>query len=439
MSLHSGHALYDEAYAKATRDVQGNIVNGKLLAGKRWATVWTRDSAYAIDLGHGLGVPEIAMTTLRTKTSTDALGEVWHQDSCRHFGGWPNLTDAIVATTGAWSAYLASGDEDFLRWSYQVTRNSLARAERDAHDAGSGLFRGCSSFMESNSGYPFRFHHNGARVRRTKALSTNLLYHRGYTLAARMAEITGDDPAPFTAKALKLGEAINHRLWVQGRGNYAYYEDANGHPSGHTEGLGVALAVLWGVADAEQAAAVFKNTHVTGFGLPCLWPRYLAWLWHFADANYYHNGMVWPFVQAYWARAAASARHLGIFGAELANLAALAQRAPTFHEFYRPFTGRPDGSARQLWSAAGYLSMVHDGLFGMSFDTTGIDLRPLVPEVFSSLTLRGFRYREMELDLEISGYGTEISTFELDGELQEQARLPLSLTGKHHVRIAMRV
>jgi hypothetical protein len=439
MSLHSGHALYDSAYAKAARDVQGNVVEGRLLAGRRWATVWTRDSAYAIDLGSGLGVPEIAKTTVRAKTSTDPVGEVWHQDVCRHFGGWPNLTDAIVGAVGAWSTYLASGDGEFLRWSYQVTRNSLLRAERDAFEAESGLFRGCSSFMESNSGYPFRFHSNGARVRRTKALSTNLLYHRGYTLAARMAEIIGEDPQPFRAKALELQNAINSRLWVQSKGLYAYYENEHGRPSSRTEGLGVALAVLWGVADDEKATAIFKNTHITGYGIPCLWPRYVAWLWHFNDANYYHNGMVWPFVQAYWAQAAASRGEAEIFGAELAHLAGLAGRATTFHEFYRPFTGRPDGSARQLWSAAGYLSMVHHGLFGMSFDTSGIGFRPLVPSIFNGLELRGFRYRQMELDLEISGSGREVASFALDGQQLEAATLPLALTGKHRVSIAMRV
>ncbi len=439
MSLHSGHALYDSAYAKASRDVQGNIVDGRLLAGQRWASVWTRDSAYAIDLGNALGVPGIAKTTLRAKTSTDPLGEVWHQDPCRHFGGWPNLTDAIVGAIGAWSTYLASGDEDFLRWSYRVTCNSLARAERDAFDAESGLFRGCSSFMESNSGYPFRFHHNGARVGRTKALSTNLLYHRGYTLAARMAEIVGDDPEPLTAKALKLREAINHRLWVPGKANYAYYENEHRHPSSRTEGLGVALAVLWGVADDEKAEAVLSNTHISAHGIPCLWPRYLAWLWHFNDANYYHNGMVWPFVQAYWAQAAASRRHAEIFAAEFAHLANLAGRATTFHEFYRPFTGAPDGSGRQLWSAAGYLSMVHHGLFGMSFSPSGIGFRPLVPSIFTGVSLGGFRYREMELDLEISGSGGEIASFALDGRPLEQATIPLDLAGKHTVSITMSV
>ncbi|WP_203909621.1 MGH1-like glycoside hydrolase domain-containing protein [Rhizocola hellebori] len=438
MSLHSGHALYDSAYAKATRDVQGNIVDGKLLAGRRWASVWTRDSSYAIDLGTGLGVPEIAKTTMRTKTSTDPLGEVWHQDSCRHFGGWPNLTDAIVGAVGAWSTYLASGDEEFLRWSYQVTGNSLARAERDAFDAGSGLFRGCSSFMESNSGYPFRFHSNGARVRRTKALSTNLLYHRGYTLAARMAEIFGEDPQPFADKARRLQESINLRLWVPAKGLYAYYENEHGRPSSRAEGLGAALAVLWGVADDERATQIFKNTHITGHGLPCLWPRYLAWLWHFNDANYYHNGMVWPFVQAYWARAAAARGQTAIFGNELAHLANLAGRATTFHEFYRPFTGKPDGSARQLWSAAGYLSMIHQGLFGMSFDTTGITFRPVRPAIFQRVVLRGFRYREMELNLEIDGVGDQMVSFAFDGHLHEPV-IPLNLTGIHKVSILMGV
>ena len=35
----------------------------------------------------------------------------WLQDKCGHFGGWPNLSDAIVGTRGAWSLYLVDGDK----------------------------------------------------------------------------------------------------------------------------------------------------------------------------------------------------------------------------------------------------------------------------------------------------------------------------------------
>jgi hypothetical protein len=83
--------------------------------------------------------------------------------------------------------------------------------------------------------------------------------------------------------------------------------------------------------------------------------------------------------------------------------------------------------------------MVHHGLFGMSFDISGIDFRPLVPSIFNRVSLGGFRYREMELDLEISGSGSEMASFALDGRQREPATVPLDLAGKHTVSITMRV
>lgn len=437
MTLATGHPLYDEAFAKARRDVTGNIVDGRLIAGQTWPQIWTRDSSYALDLGTGLGVPGVGMTTLRTMTTTDRLGEVWRQDPCRHFGAWPNLTDSIVGAVGAWATYLAGGDEDFLRWSFDVTRNSLARAERDAFDVGSGLFRGCASFMESNSGYPLRFRYRGTAVGRTKALSTNLLYFRGYQLAARMAGLIGEDGSSFADRATALREAVNRRLWSPARGLYAYYETESGRQSRRMEGLGEALAVLWGVADQSQAKEIFKNVSITGYGIPCLWPRYLAWRYYFNDANYYHNGMVWPFVQGYWAQAAAGRGAVDVFDAELAKLARSAQRSATFYEFYRPGNGQPDGSPRQLWSAAGYLSMIHHGLLGMSFDEEHVTFRPVVPAQFGRIKLDGFAYRDMVLDVEVVGAGTEVASVSVDGQPQPDHTLPIRTSGRRMVTVVM--
>ena len=81
---------------------------------------------------------------------------VWLQDTCSHFGGWPVLLDAIVGIRGAWPLFLVTGNTEFLAWAYQVTIASLQRAEEEeeALDRDTGLFLGCSSFLESNSGYP---------------------------------------------------------------------------------------------------------------------------------------------------------------------------------------------------------------------------------------------------------------------------------------------
>ena len=429
----SGRAVHDAAYGMAVRDVAASVSRGAFVAGVDWPAVWVRDASYAIDLGAGLLHPGVSVATMR---GLAASGGPWVQDRAAHFGGWPRLTDSVVGAVGAWACYVATGDVDFLRWSHGVTRASLARAEQEIFDG--GLFRGCASFMESNSGYPPRFAFSGRAVGATKALSTNVLYHRGYALAARSAELLGEDPAPFEARAAALKRAINDRLWQPERGRYAYYEDADGRPSDRWEGLGTALAVLWGVADDDAAAAVFRTVTATRHGLPCLWPRYPLWKpWLLRDEYYYHNGMVWPFVQGYWGWAAATRGSVDVFAAELAELADLAGRAETFHEFYRPDTGRPGGSARQLWSAAGYLAMVHYGLFGLSFDGAEIRFRPVVPAGFGTLRLSGLAHRDLTLEVTVTGSGNHIGSFHVDGAEQPGHAIPATLTGPHRVDITL--
>jgi hypothetical protein len=430
--LDSGHPAIDAAYDKANRDIAADIVGGAFIAGKDWPTVWVRDASYAIDLACGSSYPEVSRDTIRSLASPEG---VWAQDRAAHFGGWPNITDSIVGAVGVWATFLATADEELLRWGFGVTRNSLSLAEREIF--GDGLFRGCASFMESNSAYPPMYVFNGRAVGKTKALSTNVLYYRAYVLAGRMAQLLGEDPEPFQAKAERLRQTINERLWLPDRGYYAYYEDAGRGKSTRMEGLGEALAVLWGVTDEVRADSVLRNTPTTAYGLPCLWPRHSAWRLYLRRAEYYHNGMVWPFVQGYWAWAAASRGDVSRLDSELEKMARLAGCAATFHEFYRPSDGRPDGSQRQLWSAAGYLAAVHKGLFGISAELDEIHFRPVVPARFSGLTLHDWSHRHLTLEISIAGSGTHIASLELDGVPQPGHRIPATLTGRHRVAITV--
>ena len=431
-ALDSGQQRHDAAYAKAVRDVADSVVGSVFVAGESWPTLWVRDAAYAFDLGAALTHPGEAVSSMRAVAASGR----WEQDRAAHFGRWPNLTDAIVGTVGAWACYEVTGDREFLSWSHEVTRASLTRAEEEAFDG--GLFRGCASFMESNSGYPPRYAFRGRAVGATKALSTNVLHYRAYTIAARTARLLGEDPTPFDTRATTLKDAINDRLWVPERGRYAYYEDADGSVSDRWEGLGTALAVLWEVADDAQAAAIFESVRPTEHGLPCLWPPYPLWTrWLVKDEYYYHNGTVWPFVQGYWGWAAAARGAVEAFAAELHALAELASHAPTFHEFYR--AGRPDGSARQLWSAAGYLALVHRGLLGLRHDDDRLTFAPTVPEGFSRIRLSGLTYRDLALDITITGAGTRIDSFTVDGAPQPTHTIPATLTGPHRVDITMAV
>jgi hypothetical protein len=370
--------------------------------------------------------------------SVEGLGECWFQDKCGHFAGWPNLTDAIVGASGAWALYLVTGDRELLRPVYERTVLSLKRAERDAFNADLGLFSGCASFMESNSGYPKKYAMRGAMLAKTYALSTCLLYYRGYLVAAHAAEALGEDSHPWREKAAKLKAAINARFWLPDKGYYAYFLDEGGALNPRMEGLGEAFAILTGVADAQRARQILQSTPTTDWGFPCLWPQFEEWRDYKRDfAHYYHNGMIWPFVEGYWAWAASRSHDLPVFSRELDAMVKLSEKNDTFMELYRPEDGAPDGSPRQLWSASGFLSTIYHGLFGMGFLQDEIRFSPVVPEQFERLTLDNVKYRAADLRIVVKGHGTEVSAFTMDGKRQRPV-FAASKTGRHVIEILMK-
>lgn len=204
-----------------------------------------------------------------------------------------------MGVRGAWTIYLVTGDKEWLTWSYDITKRSLARAERDVFDESTGLFLGCSSFMESNSGYPEKYRNRGHLVGKTKALSTNLLYYAGYNFGAKMGELLGkpdSEVQELRKKGNKLRDTIRSRLWSTEHGYYSYVEDENNKLLPQMEGLGESLALFDDFeTDPDRINSIFEYTHRTERGLPCLWPRFKNTVAGIFD--YYHNGRLWPFVQ----------------------------------------------------------------------------------------------------------------------------------------------
>jgi hypothetical protein len=434
-----GTPSYDRAYEKARRVIASDVKDGAFLAGANWAQVWTRDTSYSVELACALLHPDVSKSTLLgLREEVEGIGECWYQDKCGHFAGWPNLTDAIVGAAGAWSLYLVTGDKDLLRPVYVRTVNSLKRAERDALNKDFGLFGGCSTFMESNSGYPKMYAMKGPLIAKTHALSTNLLYYRGYVVAARLAELLGEENQPYREKAQKLAKTINERLWMPKEGYYAYFLDAEGKLERRMEGTGESLAILYGVADATKADSILRHTPQTAWGFPCLWPQYPEWTDYKKQfAMFYHNGMIWPFVQGYWAWAASERKNADVFGRELDAIVKLSEKNDTFMEFYHPEGGEPGGSPRQLWSASGFLSMIYHGLCGMNFEENGIRFAPVVPRSLQQLSLSRAKYRDCTLKITISGHGTEIARFTLDGKQQAEPMLDGALRGEHEIEVQL--
>jgi hypothetical protein len=155
--------------------------------------------------------------------------------------------------------------------------------------------------------------------------------------------------------------------------------------------------------------------------------------------DYYHNGRVWGFVQGYWALAACRHNRVSIFAEEFKNIVWLSQRGKTFAEFYELDGEFSKQRTRQLWSDTGFLSMIYHGLFGMNFSPNGVTFTPVKPaSMFAeTITLCGVQYRGMILNIAVSGSGSQIASFSLDGRNSQEAFVQGDLTGKHTVSITL--
>lgn len=463
--LSTGVEPFDRVYQLAVDTLWSNIkpwTDGLLIepapaimAGEGYNSPWTRDCAYNVWNAAALLTPGAARNTLLSTLIRDGRivrigGQYW---------------DAISWTTGAWAYYCVTGDEEFLALAYQATVNSLEYFERTEFDPQTGLFEGPASYGDGVAAYPEPYddaggssgilewpaaHPEVGKVR-MKALSTNCLYEHAYRLADLMAERLGTDPQrrdEFQAKADALRQAINRHLWMPDKGRYAYYLDPGGRCEEYMEGLGHALAIILGVANTEQARAILANQYVTDYGIPCVWPVFPRFQSKDGMSFGRHNGTVWPFIQGFWATAAAGLGEVAVFDKELCALAEMADRHHEFKEIYHPISGEPYGGLQvdhgqvrlwksepnQTWSATGYIRMIHQGLAGMSFEPDALRFAPLVPHRFETVRLGPIRYRRMTLEVTIRGRGSRIASFTLDDSRQEPI-VPATVVGRHRVQI----
>lgn len=395
LGLRSGDATLDQAFRIAIGDLLGNVRPFQdgllaapapcLIAGLEYVTPWTRDAAFNTWFALARLAPGVARDTLLAVLERTPDGAV-------RIGG--QYWDAIIWAQGAWEYFITTQDRAFLATAFAAVKNSLARFEHEEFDAADGLFRGGACFQDGVAAYPdyyapspgdppFSGIHVWVEVAHAKrfptgggmpckALSTNCLYYRAYRIALLMAAelAVAADPA-WENQSRALRTAINARFWSDELGRYRYLVDAPGADD-RQEGLGLAFALLFGVADDDQARRIFANVHLTAHGIPCLWPTYSR----YAERGEYgrHSGPIWPQVNAAWALACVARGREDLARRELVLLAAKACRDGGFAEVFHPDTGEPYGGVqehheragielypvlrRQSWCASGFLAMV---------------------------------------------------------------------------------
>ncbi len=433
MRLRSGHVLFDALFALALHESReasvafindGSFANNDAIAcecfetGEQWTYVWTRDTAYSVDLGLALTDPQRAANSLLFKLSRPKGGgeRAIVQDTGTG-GSWPVSTDRAIWALGA-RAVLATLDaperQRFRDAALEALRTTIAEDRRYVFDEHDGLYRGEQSFLDwREQSYPRWTATDPVHIAMSKSLSTNVAHLILLELAAALADETSatSEAARYRDWAQALRTAIVGGLWQGDHFSALLTTWLDPAPVGRLDLLGSSLAVLEGVGDANMARqAIAQHPHSLG-GPPVLWPQQ-------PDVPIYHNRAAWPFVTAYALLAARQAENPAVFTAaaralvrgaalNLSNMENLEHRSGAPWVDDGPLSGPVVNSRRQLWSVAGYVGMVARGLFGIELAPSHLTVRPFVPFALrrqwfgaaSELTLYALPYHGRRIDI----------------------------------------
>ncbi len=425
-----GDALYNLALEEMTNAVEPDST---FRTGKEWAGVWTRDISYSIILAMAHLQPAVAKYSLLRKVNK--RGRIIQDTGTG--GAWPASTDRMIWATAAYELFKVTGDKAWLKQAYQIIKNSVSDDELVCYDKESGLVKGESSFLDwREQTYPKWM--QPADIYESACLGTNAVHYNANIVLSKMAFLLNDKPSiiKYKAAAERIKAAINKYLWIPQKSYYGQFRYGRNFKtlSPRSEALGEALCVLFGIAGNEKQKLVIENTPVMDFGVPCIYPQ-------IPGIPPYHNNAVWPFVQSYYAQAAAKA---GNEEAVIESIAAIFRPAAlwmtnkeNFVASNGDFAGTQINSSNMLWSLSGSLSLVHSVLFGISYNDKSISFHPFVPKVLGgNRSLTNFTYRNAILDIEMEGYGNTIQSFLVDGKTVA-AEIPAGLKGKHKVKILL--
>jgi hypothetical protein len=427
MILRSGHIFLDALFAMTIEEVVQNSVsqitdwsfnNGNPVdcecfeTGEKWKYVWTRDTAYAVDLGLALVDPERSKNSLEFKIS-DKKGSVGGgnmeiiQDTGTG-GSWPVSTDRVSWALGAFETLKfleGSSRADFLDKAYTAIKNTIETDRLYVFDESDGLYKGEQSFLDwREQTYPVWTAADTVHIAMSKVLSTNVLHYIILDVGSKLAEVKGDNDFKSSCDTWKneLRNSIRQHFYLEDAELFSAMKTTrlNEYPIKKFDLLGQSLAVLSKVANKSQARKSVENYPVTEAGPPVIWPQE-------PFIRVYHNRGIWPFVTAYALRAALHADNdsavdnafMSLVRGAALNLSNMENfEFTTLSNWYedtrkdhynRDLSGPVVNSRRQLWSVASFVSLVIDGLFGMEFTLDGVNFDPKVTAFIRNQFLRG--------------------------------------------------
>ncbi len=421
--VNTGARLIDALYNMAVSTIYNNKVNGNFV--KSAASV--NDITYPVILSLAYLDPEASKNSLKLMV-TD--GRISHESKGEL---WPIVSDDISWASAAWEVYSVTGDEEWLRYAYDVVRQSIEQDYETNFDEFEHLMHGGTWYsLTGNLYYPSWM--QLTHIYESMSLTNNAQYARAFEILNDMSDELGVENE-YGSLVMDVRDAINEKFWNERKGYYSQYTYMPAYPiqSPCIDNLGQALCVLWNIANDDRAENLIMKTPIAPYGITVTSPHY--------DSGGIMNQseLSFPMIQAFWNIAAAKTGNEHSLRRGLGALYRLPALYCTYKSWCNAYTGETlDTGSGSLGAAAANASMIFRVYAGITFLPNGLELNPFVPVFLTGKKeIKGFRYRQAVLDITIEGTGDDIETITLDDVSTHDNFIPATLKGHHQIHIKL--
>lgn len=341
--------------------------------------------------------------------------------------GFDNGSDGpAMGAVGIWDYYLVTGNTDILYEMWPFLMESIREADR-RYDSEKELV--IAEKSTSNDAFPEP--ENGGF-----SLSTECYFMKAYESMVSIAKVIGyknrEIVRKWGEKSRRLRMSIREKYWNP---CYGYYtsgpKGTEAFQKGFWETSGEE-SVLWPrfhIATQKQQESILKELDtvaMTDYGIK---------LFPFRKEKNHFCGAVLGVWQSGFSAAASRLGNLDLVQKLIAQQIRVCLMNKTFYEVIDSDTGKAWRWPGQLWNAAGFISLIMYGVFGLEYNEEGMYFHPAVPQNLENICLNTLPFRKMVLDIQVCGWGSNLECMDIDG--QRRGFVEGTLEGHHRVILYM--
>ena len=382
---------------------------------------------YAIALSLAYTAPRQSMETLKGLVRDSIITDGNSVET------YSSVVNKMIWAEAAWSVYCATGDKEWLNYSYNIILRNLYDIDNDFFiDNVTGMFHATCPYRTGSISQYYPTWAGISDIVETTPLLANIIMERCY----RVIEMMGDEfeiNNSYSSRAERIKDAINHRLWDETKSFYCQYlyGGTMNLMSLCADNMGQALCIIWDIAEDDRAETLVNEMPLTNYGVPLTYPIN-------EGIRSELNNAVIPMVQALWNIAAAQNGNIAMLRRGIGAMLRTQALAATCATACSATTGECMPCPLARGNAAGNIAMIYRIITGMNFLPNGIEFDPKVPVCFTGdKTITGFKYRNAVLDITIKGTGNELSKITLDGNALADNFINGDISGHHKVVITM--